>query len=964
MSLRLKLLLPFFVFLISSILFLQSIWLPKYIASEKKELLHQEQEYLELLSSMLLPDILVGDLAKIYETLDAILTKHSHWHSIVLKNHDGQRLYPIEMKDRAGSGQLFSISYKLGYREKILADLKAEMNFDTLISKKVSKIQMMALTIFGFLAIMAIFSIFFQELFIRKPLAKLAKACTEIASGRYEVKLFQASKDEIGRFSLAFDNMRTRLKTREEELASSQKRMAAIIENSIESIVTINTKGVILSANMATEKIFGYRQADLLGKKINTLMPEPYCYEHDRYIKKYLETDEARILGTGREVKGQKKDGTVFPIWISAVEVSLEDERLFTGIIMDITRQKNAQEELRQHRDNLQQMVTDQTREILAAKEAAEKASHAKSSFLANMSHEIRTPLNAVLGFLSLAMEHKDLAPDLLEHLRTSYSSAKSLLVLLNDILDISKLESGKVIIENKPFCLTKLLKDIFSTMDITAREKSLKFSMSSSGIPECCIGDSTRLRQILINLLGNAIKFTLNGSVALTIEAIAEEHFHFSVHDTGIGIAPDRIESIFSPFTQEDSSTTRKFGGTGLGTTISKDLVELMDGKIWVKSKVGEGTAFHFTVRLALTDCVKTCIDQRVNEPGYIGLKRKFNILVAEDIEENAKLVTIRLKSQGQMLTVARDGKEAVAAFKRGGYDLILMDVQMPEMDGLTATRIIRNIEAETGGHIPIIAMTASVMRNDIESCLNAGVDSFVGKPIDFEKLFSAIERVVPDDSGLPFTKDKIIIQERGGKKTELAQCKGIDTEAGVRNWQDPDVYFDALIGFADKYDDVVDTLRSHLEERNIDAAYAISHSLKGVSGNLFIKDVYQSVEKFEAALKNRQMNNINRFLDELEELLSEAVKAIRCLDTGRPEGISSPIIKDYLNVRPQLLDLLARLDTDDPDKIEPVLDQLKSLIPSDIHVSLSEKVGNFDFREAEKEIDNLLKQIPDTEQ
>jgi len=439
------------------------------------------------------------------------------------------------------------------------------------------------------------------------------------------------------------------------------------------------------------------------------------------------------------------------------------------------------EKELLTYQDSLEKLVQQRTAELQESASKAEAANKAKSLFLANMSHEVRTPMNAIIGMTHLAMQTKT-DDQRQRFLQTVQHSAESLLRLLNDILDYSKMEAGQLQLTPMPFVLDQLLQRIVSILNVPAAEKGLLLTVSTEeDLPAVFIGDDMRLQQILLNLVGNAVKFTPSGSVTLKVSRDTSENahttLHFTVTDTGIGIPPEKCALIFKSFEQADTTHARRFGGTGLGLSICSQLVDMMGGKIWVESQVNVGSSFHFTVTLqAATEQLPAVSEGKApsRQPEIKGLR----ILVVDDNEVNRDVASMTLE-QDHLVTTAANGLEALKMLAANDADVIIMDVQMPKMDGLTATSVIRALEQRLppqeelpedlardlgnrlcGGHIPIIALTAHAMGEDREMCLAAGMDDYLTKPFHPEQLTTILRSLVTADPRMPRNNERTVEQ------------------------------------------------------------------------------------------------------------------------------------------------------------------------------------------------------------
>jgi PAS domain S-box-containing protein len=551
----------------------------------------------------------------------------------------------------------------------------------------------------------------------------------------------------------------TERKQAEEKLRASESQLRAFIEDVPVCVAMFDREMRYIAASRRWTTDYGFGHSDLTGLCLYELipnLPERWRESHRRGME-----GEKQHLGEDVWIRSDGSEP-----WVSSAVYPWSDPQGKVGGIIisaeDISQRKQFEQQLQN------------------AKLSAEAASQAKSTFLATMSHEIRTPLNGILGMTDLVLD-TELTSDQRENLSLVRFSAESLLSIINDILDFSKIEAGKLEIELISFPLRNSLEPILKTCAIRAQQKGLQFSFNApAGVPDEVIGDPGRLRQVLLNLIGNAIKFTERGQIIVAVGAAfpvkGRVLLHFGVKDTGIGISAETREKLFAPFSQADGSMARKYGGTGLGLAICVRLVEMMGGRIWLESVPQKGSVFHFTLDLALAGERAEAANDKSGLQGVgpqsqtalAGSVETFHgngrtVLLVEDNAVNRTLAQRLLQKRGFSVSVAVDGKQAIAAVENADFDVILMDIQMPEMDGFEATAEIRKRQSNNGRRTPIIALTAHALKEDRDRCFSAGMDAYVTKPIRSAELFRAMREVLEGSGGREATTVLAPVQSSG---------------------------------------------------------------------------------------------------------------------------------------------------------------------------------------------------------
>ncbi len=582
----------------------------------------------------------------------------------------------------------------------------------------------------------------------------IAQSARAFAGGDMSERIRLDTRDELSQVAGSFNEMAAGFSAVLEARREDDARLRTTIETAMDAVVRMDSGNVIIGWNRQAENMFGWSAAEALGRRMSdTIIPLKYREAHEQGLKRFLLSGIGPVLNSRIEIVGLHRDGHEFPIELAIAPTTMDGNYEFSAFIRDITDSKNQAVELERHRDHLEELVLIRTTQLAEASVIAEAANRAKSSFLANMSHEIRTPINAVLGFAYLCLR-LDLHPRERDYLNKIYSASNSLLAIVNDILDTSKIDVGMLEIEHIPFALNDVLQRVTSLLSLKAREKGIELVIAvMPEIPENLQGDPNRLRQVLINLMNNALKFTERGEISLVVEPVAVSAetttLRFSVTDTGIGMTPEQQLHLFTAFTQADSSTTRNYGGTGLGLAISQQLVELMGGKIKVVSEAGAGSCFSFTTCFGVA---AQTAGASAASPALAGKR----VLVVEDNDALRKLHCLNLRNYGCQVEAVASGEAALALLQDGVQaDFILLDWHLPGLDGLAVARRLR----ANGNPAHIIVITGdepTLAQAQAEGCR---IHAFLGKPVAAIRLFATMMSALDDSASMSLPGECLMV-------------------------------------------------------------------------------------------------------------------------------------------------------------------------------------------------------------
>ncbi|MBF0254857.1 MAG: PAS domain S-box protein [Gammaproteobacteria bacterium] len=766
----------------------------------------------------------------------------------------------------------------------------------------------------------------------------------------------------------------TQKKLMQEQVIEANRFLQSVTDNMGEGLYVLDRNGVCTFLNREGERLLGWAQEDLIGKVL-----------HDK-VHRHGMQGEATPLETcpiqrhisqqqifrSEEELFQHRDGRLFPVGVTAVPM-IEEGQLVGSVVVfiDISKRKEFEQHLEESRL------------------AAEPANRAKSEFLANMSHEIRTPMNAIIGMSYLALQ-TELTPRQTDYVDKIHGAGVSLLKIINDILDFSKIEAGQLLMERISFSLDAVLSHASNIILHALEAKGLQFHIQrAADLPRHLLGDPLRLGQVLINLINNAVKFTHQGEICVSIERVEpsparistgtgepQVRLRFCVSDSGIGMSQEQLARLFQAFTQADGSTTRKYGGTGLGLTISRQLIERMQGRIWVESEPGAGSRFHFEVQLGLGDEAASANEVLPPDSARRSLSGG-RVLLAEDNEINQQIAIELLQQAGVEVVLAHNGQEAVDLLlgdaDEQAFDAVLMDIQMPLMDGIEATRqILQDLRFRD---LPILGLTAHAMLEERDRCLQAGMLDHITKPIDPERFYATLNRHMRGRSGNaglpePAPESEQTPEQATSSALQLPQIEGLEVAPSLRRvGNNPGLYLNLLRRFSTDYRDSAERIRQLLQSSAKADAERLAHSLKGASGNLGASLLYAQAGELESALREPQSQDHAQASAEIEAQLQpmdrEIQRLCQAIDSHLQQQQAEPQTRQrgpsLAELAPQLRNFYNRLGEFDTETLDLFLDLRPALSQHFAAAklqNLARQLDAYNFTEAQQCLAELLQE------
>ncbi|MDX9756699.1 PAS domain S-box protein [Sulfurimonas sp. RIFOXYB12_FULL_35_9] len=779
-------------------------------------------------------------------------------------------------------------------------------------------------------------------------------------SGYMAIRHEATAKIELKEFSV---NLEKIVQNRTDELYTLSSQQKAIFDSATIGILLLENR-IIKQVNNQACKMFGYTEEELIGGTTRAICESDAVYEK---VRDYYEIiREGKIASWEQNII--RKDGTFF---IAKVSLKAKDyKNPLVGVVAtidDITLEHKALADMQE------------------AKKIAEESTKAKSQFLANMSHEIRTPMSAIIGMAYLVLE-TDLSIKQRSYIQKIENAAKNLLGIINDVLDFSKIEAKKMTLEHKEFRLENIFETLLDMFIFKMDEKNLNMLFNiGQNVPSSLIGDSLKLSQVLINLVSNAVKFTSSGEIIISVKVakIKKEsvRLEFEVKDSGIGLSKEQIKGLFTPFHQADGSITRTYGGTGLGLSISKYLVEMMGGTIGVESEMGMGSRFYFSVKMDLSDKNKTILKhnmpRKLSSSSNLHTGGKYSdyeniansiggakILLVEDNVQNQEIATELLNKVGIEVVVANNGKEALEKIDERDFDGVLMDCQMPVMDGYEATRVIR--EKKGFQTIPIIAMTANNTQSDKEQCFNAGMNDFVAKPIDVKNFYNVLMKWITPK--IPTNVLKADLKNDMKIGIDKLKIYGVSLDkALLRVAKDEKILFGMLKRFSSSQKDGMSEVSQALKNERLQDAKREVHTLKGLCGNIEAVSLFESLQKLECELNTEILNRdlVESMITNIDEELQKVVDSInenlmifdKSLEINHEKKVIDVDSQELKREFYILSDFFKNFDSEAIESAQNLAFNLRDFVPKEEIEHMLKASSSFDFEEANRILQKLAK-------